>query len=273
MSDYLGVPLTDLTPLLVVFATVLGLLVGSFLNVVAYRVPAGLSVVSPGSACPHCQTEIRWFDNVPVISWLLLRGRCRSCAAPISVRYLLVEVATGAVFGALTWWLLGREPGLLPWYLALAAAGVALFLIDLDTKRLPNPIVYSLYPVSVAGFVLAGLASGEWPIVRVLLTMLVWFLAFFLPYVLYPGGMGFGDVKLAPVLGAALGWLGWGPALVGLMGGFILGGVVGIVLMVSTKAGGKTAVPYGPFMLTGALAAVFAGVPLWQTYLRVTGMA
>lgn len=273
MSDPLGVPLADLTALLVSCLVVLGLLVGSFLNVVVHRVPAGLSIVSPGSACPSCGSPIRWHDNVPVVSWVLLRGRCRACEAPISWRYPAVEASTGAVFGVLGWWLLGREPALLPWFLALAAAGIALFLIDLDCRRLPNPIVYACYPLSLVGFVVAGIGSGAWPWPRVLLTALVWFLVFFLPFVLYPGGMGLGDVKLAPVLGAALGWLGWGPALVGLMAAFVLGGVVGVALMLSVGAGRKSAIPFGPFMLTGALAAVFIGVPLWGTYLSVTGMA
>lgn len=268
--------MSSLLPMLVCFAVAFGLVIGSFLNVVIYRVPAGVSVVRPGSACPACGHAIRGFDNIPVVSWLLLRGKCRDCAAPISPRYMVVEAATGALFGLLTWWWLGPEgtPGLVWVWLYLAAVGVALFLIDLDCKRLPDVLVLPSYPVVVAGLVVAGVTGGHWPIVRAVVSALIWGAVFGVPWFITAGrGMGFGDVKLAPVLGLALGWLGWGPSLVGLLGGFLLGAVVGIGLMLAAKAGRKSKVPYGPFMLTGALAAVFVGQPLWHAYLSMMGLA
>src|SRR5450830_2175470 len=126
---------------------VVGLLIGSFLNVVVWRVPRGESIVTPPSACPRCGHPIRARDNVPVLSWLLLRGRCRDCGEPISRRYPLVEAATGAAFG-LTAWHFGVSWAL-PAYLFLAGISVALALIDLDTKRLPNAIVLPSYPVAI----------------------------------------------------------------------------------------------------------------------------
>ena len=266
--------LNDIAPLLIGFAAVFGALVGSFLNVVIYRVPRDLSVVSPRSACPTCQTPIAGYDNIPVISWLLLRGKCRGCASPISARYPLVEAFTAAAFAGLTWYLLGREPGLIPWFLVLAAGCIALAIIDLETKRLPQPITVTLAIVSIPGFIVAGLVSGEWPLLRVALSALMWLLVFGIPWYATAGrGVGFGDVKLAPVIGAALGWLGWSVSVVGLAAGLLLGTVVGLGLIVASRAGRKTAVPYGPFMITGAAASVFVGVPIGGFYLQMTGLA
>lgn len=266
--------LNDIAPLLIGFAAVFGALVGSFLNVVIYRVPRDLSVVSPRSACPTCQTPIAGYDNIPVISWLLLRGKCRGCASPISARYPLVEAFTAAAFAGLTWYLLGREPGLIPWFLVLAAGCIALAIIDLETKRLPQPITVTLAIASIPGFIVAGLVSGEWPLLRVALSALMWLLVFGIPWYATAGrGVGFGDVKLAPVIGAALGWLGWSVSVVGLAAGLLLGTVVGLGLIVASRAGRKTAVPYGPFMITGAAASVFVGVPIGGFYLQMTGLA
>lgn len=264
--------LETLSPLLVGLAALFGLIIGSFLNVVVYRVPAGLSVVTPRSACPNCTTPIRERDNIPVVSWLLLRGRCRDCEAPISARYPLVEAATAALFGAVTYWLLHHDhETAVPVWLYLCAIGVALFLIDLDVMRLPDQIVLPSYPVVAVGLIGAGLASGDWPVARTLESTALWALVFALPWFATAGrGMGFGDVKLAPLLGACLGWLGWGESLVGLLGGFLIATIVSITLMVILKTGHKIA--YGPYMLTGALVGLFAGDPLWRTYLDVMGL-
>ena len=246
----------------------LGLLVGSFLNVVIWRVPRGESVVRPGSHCPSCDTELRPYDNVPVLSWMLLRARCRSCHARISARYPLVELATGVLFAGVAA-KLGAHPAL-PAFLYLAAIAVALSLIDLDVKRLPNTIVLPSYLV---GLGLLGIAAviepSAWALVRGLLGMACYYGAFFALKLVYPKGMGFGDVKLAGVLGLYLGYLGWDVLAVGAFGGIALGGVVGISLLAVRKAGRKSMLPFGPFMFAGALIAIFAGVQIAHAYVRL----
>ncbi len=258
-------------PALVLLMLVLagvGLLVGSFLNVVIHRVPDGQSVVRPRSRCPQCSTPIAARDNVPVVSWLVLRGRCRSCAARIAIRYPLVELATMLVWLVMGAWALATgQLALLPLLLVLGSAGVALVVIDLDHHRLPNAIVLPLYPVTLIGLALAGLLSGEWPIVPALIGALAWLLVVGLPWLVSGGrGMGMGDVKLAPVLGATLGWVALASAIVGLLAGFILGAIVGIALMAIGRAGRRTALAFGPFLLIGALIGLLAGQPLASAY-------
>lgn len=256
---------------LVVACWIVGLLVGSFLNVVIWRVPRGESVVRPPSACPSCGTQIRPRDNVPVLSWLLLRGRCRSCGTPISVRYPLVEASTALAFGLVAA-RFGYDP-VLPAFLYLAAVGIALALIDLDTRRLPDPLTLPSYVVAavlLTGATLLGSSSGSLP--RAFLGGLVAYVLYFGLRFAYPAGMGAGDVKLSGVLGLYLGWLGWGSLAVGLFLGFLLGGVFGLALLVTGRGGRKTKVPYGPFMLLGAGLAVFVGQPLAELYLRTAGI-
>lgn len=250
---------------------VLGLLVGSFLNVVIWRVPRGESVASPPSACPSCEHRIRPVDNVPVVSWLLLSGRCRDCGARISARYPAVELGTALLFG-LTAWHFG--PGWhLPAFLYLVAVGIALALIDLDVHRLPNAIVLPSY--LAAGVLLGGAAllEGEPQVLlRTALAGAVLYAFYFVLALVYPAGMGFGDVKLAGVLGMYLGFLGWGQVVAGGFLGFLLGGLVGIVLMLAGRAGRKSKIPFGPFMLVGAGIAVFFGGSLVDWYLGLVGL-
>lgn len=244
---------------------VVGLLVGSFLNVVIARVPAGESVVTPRSRCPHCQTEIAARDNIPVLSWLLLRGRCRRCAEPISIRYPLVELAHAALWLVMLWHLGWSWE--LPAYLYFVSVGLALAVIDIDTKRLPNALTLPSYVVLGALLLLPALVDGDWSAyLRAWLAALALFAFYFLLAVIYPSGMGFGDVKLAGVLGLVLGWLGWGVLVVGGFLGFLLGAVLGGVLMAVRKAGRKSKIPFGPFMLLGALLAILWGGQLWDTY-------
>jgi leader peptidase (prepilin peptidase)/N-methyltransferase len=254
------------TALLAGLAGVLGLLVGSFLNVVVHRVPRGESVVRPRSRCPGCGAEIRPRDNVPVLSWLVLRGRCRDCGERISVRYPLVELGTAAVFVVLTL-RIGAEPELVA-FLYLGAIGVALALIDIDVKRLPNVIVLPSY--LVAGVLLTGAAavSGQWgDLLRAAGGMAALYGLYFLLALVYPAGMGFGDVKLAGVLGLYLGWLGWAEVIAGGFLGFLFGGLGGLLLMAVRRAGRKSQIPFGPYMLAGALVAVLAGRALADLYL------
>jgi leader peptidase (prepilin peptidase)/N-methyltransferase len=248
---------------------VIGLLVGSFLNVAIWRVPRGESIVRPPSHCAACDVAISPRDNVPVLSWLLLRGRCRHCGSSISARYPLVELGTAAVFVILA--LRFGWAAALPAFLYLGAVGVALAVIDLDVKRLPNAIVLPSYVVAA---VLLGAAavvtSDPRSMGRAMLGMVVLFLLYFVLVLVYPAGMGFGDVKLAGVLGMYLGWLGWAELAVGGFLGFLFGGVIGGALMVLRRAGRKSQLPFGPFMLLGALVAICWGGDLADLYLAMT---
>jgi leader peptidase (prepilin peptidase)/N-methyltransferase len=183
----------------VVVCGLFGLLIGSFLNVVMWRVPRGESLIRPPSHCPACGNPVRPKDNVPVLSWLLLRGRCRDCDAAISPRYPLVEAATAVVFAVMAA-RIGLEPEL-PAFLYLGAIGVALAGIDLDVKRLPNAIVLPSYVVAAVLLGAAAVFGHDWDsYLRAGLGMAALFGFFFLLAFLYPAGMGFCDVKIAGVL-------------------------------------------------------------------------
>jgi leader peptidase (prepilin peptidase)/N-methyltransferase len=266
---------------LVVIGGALGLAVGSFVNVVAYRLPIGGSLVRPPSACPGCGAAIRPYDNIPLLSWLVLSGRCRDCREPISWRYPLVEGATGVLFVVVT---VAFLPGFstraflpaaltLIAFLYLAAISVALAVIDIDTRTLPNRIVLPAYIVVGALLGAALVIDGEW---ARLLSAAVGCAGAFLFYLVLalvrPGGMGFGDVKLAGVLGLSLGSLGWAQLVVGVFAAFVLGGVFGVVLTVTRRATRRSGIPFGPWMLAGAWLGIFAGGPLWAGYLRLIGL-
>ena len=255
-----------MTWLLVVCTALVGLVIGSFLNVVIWRVPRGESVVRPPSHCPGCGHEIRPRDNVPVLSWLLLRGRCRDCGTGISVRYPLVEAGTAVVFGVLTL-AIGLEPEL-PAFLYLGAVGVALAMIDIDVKRLPDAIVLPSYPVAAVLLTVAAAVDGSWEdLLRAGLGMVALYAFYFLLALVYPAWMGFGDVKLAGILGLFLGWLGLAEVVSGGFLGFLFGGVVGGGLVLVRRAGRKSKIPFGPFMLAGALVAILWGGALADLYL------
>ncbi len=282
MSDAL------LTSVFIAGIAVLGLLIGSFLNVLIYRVPNGLSIVAPPSACPHCGARIWARDNIPVLSWLLLRGKCRHCAEPISARYPLVEAGTGVFFAAVGLWL---SPVLaaaldslsaarviaafiaLAAFLYLASISVALAVIDVDTHRLPNSIVLPGYLVGLLLLAAAALLGGT---SAVLLSTLVGGAALFLFYLLlalaYPRGMGFGDVKLAGVLGLFLGFVGWGALLVGAFAAFFVGGIFSVGMLAARRVGRKTGIPFGPWMLLGAWIGVFFGRDIAGGYLALFGL-
>lgn len=257
--------------LLVTACGLLGLLIGSFLNVVIHRVPKGESVVRPPSACPGCKTPIRPRDNIPVAGWLLLRGKCRTCHERISPRYPLVELTTAALFVVMAL-RFGLDP-VLPAYLDLAAVGLALAVIDLDCKRLPDKLTLPSYPVAAALLGIAALAgSDSGDPLRALIGGAAMYAIYFALCFAYPAGMGFGDVKLAGVLGLYTAWIGWGAWAVGLFLGFFLGGVFGFLLILVRRGGRKTAVPFGPFMLLGVLVAILVGEELAQAYLGTAGL-
>ncbi len=270
---------------MIAFVGVFGGLIGSFLNVVIYRVPLGKSIVSPPSACGTCGHQIRWYDNIPLISWLVLRGRCRDCGARISVRYPLVEVG-GAVFFVIVAFkfvpaILSSGDGraltatilTLVAFLYFAAISLALALIDLDVHKLPNAIVLPSYAVGAVLLGGSALLAGNYSalatagIGAAALALLYFLLFFFIP-----GGMGFGDVKLAGVIGLFVGFLGWGPLVVGAFSAFVLGGIFSIILLVSRRAKRKTKVPFGPWMLGGAWVGILFGAVLASLYLTAFGL-
>ena len=265
---------------------VFGSLIGSFLNVVIFRVPAGRSIVSPPSACGSCGARVRPLDNLPVLSWLVLRGRCRDCGASISARYPLVEFGTALFFAAVALFVMANTASgaigvvavvatvlTLVAFLYFAAISVALAVIDLDTQRLPDSIVFPAYPVAAVLLTAAALTAGE---PERLLTMAIGaiglFAAYFTMASLYRGGMGFGDVKLAGVIGLYLGWLGWGPLAVGAFGAFLFGGLFSLVLVMTRGATGRTAIPFGPWMIVGAWVGIFAGEQIATAYLALFGL-
>jgi leader peptidase (prepilin peptidase) / N-methyltransferase len=257
---------------IVVWATlagILGLLVGSFLNVVVYRVPAGLSIVRPPSHCPNCSQPIRNRHNVPVLSWLALRGKCADCSTSISARYPIVEALTAALFVLVTIRLADLHiAAALPAYLYFAAAGVALAAIDFDHRRLPDVIVGPSYAVVAVLLVIASAHSHDWwALGRAGIAAASLFAFYFAVAFAYPGGMGFGDVKLAGLLGGLLGYLSWSALVVGAFAGFALGALAGVIVIALGRGGRKSALPFGPFMIAGAMLAVFAANPLAHAYL------
>ena len=241
----------------VMFA-IAGLLIGSFLTVVVDRVPRGASVVRPGSACGACDHQLTPIELVPVFSWLFLRGRCRVCGAAIGVECVLIEIGTAVLFVAMH---LRFESNVTSAAFCVFAAGlVALTVIDLHTKRLPREITYVTMALGAPVLTVAALVVDEprrmWMAVlgaAIATTIMA------LLYVLSRGGLGDGDVRLSPLLGLYLGWLNPGVAPVGLFLGFLVGAVVGVVLMVVGRAGRRTAIPFGPSLAVGALAAVWVG--------------
>ncbi|WP_084103669.1 A24 family peptidase [Demequina sp. NBRC 110056] len=249
----------------VFLVALLGLGIGSFLNVVAWRVPRGESVTHPRSACPGCGHPVRARDNVPVVSWMVLRGKCRDCGEPISVRYPLIEAATALLFVLVLWHFgLGIE---FVAYAYLAALGVALTSIDLSVHRLPNALVLPAYGVLAVLFAAQSFITGDWwPFARAVIGGAALFALYFGAAIVYPGGMGFGDVKLAGVIGAALGWLGWGPLVVGAFSAFLLGAIAGVVIIATKKSGRRTRIPFGPWMIAGAAVGVAWGDSVWDAY-------
>src|SRR5438105_2042058 len=245
---------------LVLGCGLLGLLVGSFLNVVIWRVPRKLSVVQPPSHCPQCETPIRPRDNVPVLSWLLLRGKCRHCGNPIPVRYPLVEASCGVLFAAVAT-RFGADWAL-PAYLVLTAALLAISIIDLEHFIVPDRITA---PLTVSALALLGLAAAAdgngWRFGRSVLGGLAFFAFLLLLNIVNPRGMGMGDVKLSFSLGLYLGWLGWGQVFLGGFLAFLLGALVGVGLIATGVKARKDFVPFGPFLAAGTMIVVHWGPP------------
>jgi len=247
-------------PVALPFAAAFGLIIGSFLNVVAYRLPRGESLATPGSHCPSCDTPVRAFDNIPVLSWLLLRGRCRGCSEPISKRYPLVEALTAALFAAVAV-VHAHDTTMLVLGIVLVAFLVPIALIDAELRLIPNKLTL---PAAVLALVLGTVLDPGGELERVIAGVAAGSVLA-LPSLLHPKGMGMGDAKLVGVLGLYLG-SAVAPAF---LVAFAVGTVVGVAIMIrkGMHAGRKTAVPFGPFLAIGGIVGVLAGQPLVQMYL------
>jgi leader peptidase (prepilin peptidase)/N-methyltransferase len=253
------------TATLVAGAVLFGLTIGSFLNVCIGRLPAGESVVSPGSRCPTCRTPIAWYDNIPVLSYFLLRGRCRSCLSPISARYPIVEVLTAAAFG-LQAFVVGDDLVLLVSRLVLTALLIVLFGTDLDTQRLPNVITL---PGIVVGVVFSLLTSPG--VVSSLLGVLIGgglllFVRWGWKRATGVDGMGLGDVKMLAMIGA---FLGWQQVFGVLLVASLAGAVVGLALAALQRRSMQTKLPFGTFLAVAAYMASIVGDDLLSWYLSI----
>lgn len=241
-----------MTAVLIFGAALYGLAIGSFLNVVIYRVPAGTSVVRPPSACPGCHNPITARDNIPVASWLLLRGRCRNCRMPISPRYPGVELLTGAVWVAVAlrfgWsWTLPAE-------VIFVTGLIALAFIDFDHMKLPKVIVWPTGVAVAAALLLAAGVEGSWHRLGIAAACgAAEFAILFSINLASPRALGFGDVRLGLVIGLALGWLGWRYVFWGFFGAALLGSVIGIGLIAAKRARMGSRVPFGVFLATAAI--------------------
>lgn len=250
----------------IVVAGCLGLIFGSFATVVAYRVPRAGSIVTGRSKCPSCDAQIAWYDNIPLLGYLILLGKCRNCGQAISPRYLWIELATGA-----SWALLVARKGI-SFEVAIFAAFfwvlVVLTAIDLEHKLLPNKIVYPTFVASWVALAVAAFVDGDLdPLKGAALGALIFGGFLFTVAFIVPAGMGGGDVKLAFVLGSYLGYTGSiGVTLVGMFLSFLLGGVIGIALLMGGE-GRKAQVPFGPFLAAGTMLAILWGRSILDWYL------
>ena len=259
-------------PTVLAFACgVFGLVVGSFLNVVIYRLPRHESVVAPRSACPGCGTQLAARDNIPIVSWLVLRAKCRTCRTPISLRYPAIEALTAGLFVVMA--LRFGPSAALPAFIVLAGGLLALSAIDLEHRLLPKRIVYPLLGAGAMLLTVASLVLGEPRAMggAVLGGVLAW-VPLRLVHLIAPRGLAYGDVRLAMVLGLNLGWLSLAHVGLGLFLGFAFGSIHGIGLMLLGRGGRKTAIPFGPFLAAGTLTAVLVGEAILGWYPPTAGV-
>lgn len=260
-----------MTALTAAISAVVGLFTGSVLTMVVERVPVGDGLVGR-PRCPACRAPVRLRDDLPVVSWLALGRRCRSCSRPISPRYPAVELVTAMVFVAVTLRLDRVTPGAagtlgalaaVPAYWVFAAVLVVVSAIDLERSIIPNRVVYPALAAALPLLVVASAGDRSWSSLATAAIGGAAAFAFLLVvHLIQPAGMGFGDVRLAGVIGVYLGWLGLGQVAVGLVAGFLLAAVVGAALLLAGSAGRTTKVPFGPFMAGGAMVSLLWGVPI-----------
>jgi leader peptidase (prepilin peptidase)/N-methyltransferase len=240
---------------------VLGLLLGSFANVVIFRQPKGKSVVTPRSACSQCDHPIAWYDNIPVLSWVLLRGKCRACRAAIPVRYPLVELLTGLVFAAI-FWKYGYQWVTLE-YLLFAWTLIVVSFIDLDLMILPDVFTLSGIVIGLIGAALNPERSFAAALAGTLMGGgFLWLIAYLYLILRKEEGMGGGDIKLLAWIGALLGWTSV-PFVV--LASSVLGSVIGLGLAMRSKAGLKSVIPFGPYLAFAAILYILGGdrIGLW----------
>lgn len=255
-----------MTALFVTFTGILGLIFGSFGTVAAWRIPRRESIVTGRSHCPKCGAMITALENVPVLSWVFLRGRCRHCGNPISIRYPLIELTTGILF-ALSAAKFGRSVETFV-FAAFFWVLVVLTVIDLDHKLLPNRVVYPAFVAGWGGLVLAAILDESTDrLLDAAIGAAIFGGAFFVIALVAPRGMGFGDVKLAFVLGTFLGYVRIGLVPLGMFMAFLTGALVGVAVMLASGGNRKMQIPFGPFLALGTALALFAGGPLLDAYL------
>jgi leader peptidase (prepilin peptidase)/N-methyltransferase len=247
-------------PIVLLPAVAFGLVIGSFLNVVAYRLPRRESLVTPGSHCPSCDAPVKPWDNIPVLSWLLLGGRCRGCSEPIARRYPLVEAMTAVLFGAVALVHL-HDSARLVLGLVLVAFLVPIALIDLDHKLIPNRLTA---PAAILAIVLGTVLDPGGEVERLIAGAAAG-MVLGLPSLLHPGGMGMGDAKLIAVIGLFLGQAILPVFFIALVAGTAVG--ITILVRKGMSEGRRTKVPFGPFLALGGVAGVLAGNELVSLYL------
>jgi leader peptidase (prepilin peptidase)/N-methyltransferase len=245
-----------------ILAAVVGVCVGSFLNVCIYRLPRGQSLASPPSRCPHCERPLRWYHNIPIVSWVALRGRCAHCQAPISIQYPVIELVTALVWLLIVWmtpvgWLLASR-------LVLATALIVLFMIDLEHQLLPNVITLPGIVVGLAFSVVAPPGPADALLGALLGGGVLYAIAAAYYLLRKEEGMGMGDVKMLAMVGA---FLGWRAVLLTLVLSSFAGAVIGGVMMGLRKGSLRYALPFGTFLAVGALIAMLFGEQFIAWYL------
>ena len=250
-------------PFALTFATLFGALIGSFLNVCIHRLPRGTSIVWPASACPTCGRALSWFENIPIVSYAFLRGRCRTCRTPISSRYPIVEALTAAMFG-LAWWYYGPTP-LVASRIVFGCMLIVLFAIDLEHHLLPNVITI---PGIVIGFLFSVINDPGWKSSLIGIVVgggVLYVIAEGYYRVRHEEGLGMGDVKMLALIGA---FLGWPLTLLSLMIASIAGTIIGIALIATGRGTMKYALPFGTFLAIGAAVSAAVGQAILDWYLR-----
>ncbi len=257
-----------MSPTVIILAGIVGLAIGSFVGVVVDRLPRQESVVSPPSHCVACSAPIHTYDNIPVVSYVVLRGRCRVCGAHIPPRDLILELCTATLFALVAW--RSASVWAVPAYCVLAASLVAVSAIDIEHMRIPTPLIYATAAIGAPLLILASAGTHRWSaLLSAVVSGAVAFAAFFALYFAVPKGIGFGDVRLAGLCGGFLGWIGYREAIVGFLLSFILAGLPAIALLAMHKVQRRTQIPFGPFLAAGTMISVLFGVQIVHAWVKL----